>query len=63
MEVLRCLSRALAVRRHFNVAIAFSTYLLDIASQFDHKMAEGFANHAYCLMQSDKNFQASLVRS
>ena len=62
IEVLRCLSRALAVTRHFNKAIMFSAYCLDIASQIDYKMADGFAAHAYCLMQADKNIQASLVR-
>jgi len=40
----------------------FSAYCLDIASQIDYKMADGFAAHAYCLMQADKNIQASLVR-
>ena len=61
MEVLRCLSRALAVTRHFNKALVFSAYCLNVAKTVDYKMAEGLSIHAYCLMQADKNVQASML--
>ena len=61
IEVLRYLSRCLAVTRNFSKALVFSRLCLYHAAQFKHKFAEALLTHAYCLMQDDRNHVANLV--
>ncbi|CAG5090757.1 Oidioi.mRNA.OKI2018_I69.PAR.g12712.t1.cds [Oikopleura dioica] len=60
IEVLRYLSRSLAVTRNFSKALVFSRLCLYHAAQFEHKFADALLNHAYCLMQDDRNHEANL---
>ena len=62
LEIVRCLSRGLAVSRQFDLALTFSTYCRDLAIKVGGtRYSGGLAAHAYCLIQADKNTAALKV--